>query len=137
MPDRSDRPNYPAAWSNYSPHQKLEWRKEHDTNSTGFVGVKQEVSGRFSAKIFDPAAEKRIHIGTFDTAEEAGEAFENEFLRIYGERDEDGETDPDPHDVEGLREVMNQWRSGATGNPPEIVEMIQREILPLLTEDEP
>ena len=132
MPDRPDRPQYPAAWSNYSPHQKLAWRKINDSNATGFVGVTMESSGRFSANIFDPTAEKRIRIGTFDTAEEAGEAFENEFVRIHGERDEDSETDPDPHDMDGLRELANRWPGNYCGPSDEILEIVRREILPLM-----
>lgn len=131
----STRPQYPVAWANYSPHQKLRWRQENMTNSTGFVGVVAENSGRFGAKIFDPNEGKMTWIGTFDAAEEASDAYQKRFIEIYGKEPE-GEPDPDPGDLEGIREVLNMWPSTNDPLSPAYLEMFEREVRPLLQFDE-
>lgn len=78
----------PPGWHCMTPHQKHEWRKKNNTNSTGFVGVKKDASGKFTAKIFSMDAQKQVHLGTFKTAEAAGAAYEKAFSEIYGSEED-------------------------------------------------
>lgn len=50
---------------------------------SGFKGVRMERSGRWSCKII--AFGKRYHIGTFDTREEAFEAYKEKAREVHGE----------------------------------------------------
>lgn len=81
-------PNKPSNWDEMTPHKRHEWRKANHTNSSGFVGVTETHGGRFKAKIFCPTREKQMHLGTFDSAHEAGKAYEQAFEKIYGSEEE-------------------------------------------------
>ena len=124
----------PPGWADFTPHQRLAWRKRNNTNSTGFVGVKEELSGKFSASIYDPRTEKKTNLGMFPTAAEAGDAYENAFAEIYGEEPDQVISD-DPHGMEDLRELVNQHYPPHHPMPFELSEMIRTEILPLLKDD--
>ncbi|PHU28074.1 Ethylene-responsive transcription factor 11 [Capsicum chinense] len=57
------------------------------------IGIKRRKSGRYAAEITDPIRHKRLWLGTFDTVEEASQAylskkfeFENEKLRQQGNK---------------------------------------------------
>lgn len=104
----------PTEWDLMTPHQRHAWRKNNNTNKTGFVGVKSTKDGKFNAKIFDPGTGKPVHIGTLLTAQSAGEAYEREFLRIYGTEEEwvaanpmgdSGSREPNPKRVAAVTSV--------------------------------
>ena len=58
-------------------------RKKHKNNTSGFRGVYWHKKARkYHARI--KTNEKRIHIGLFNTAEEASEAYEASAKRLFG-----------------------------------------------------
>ena len=59
-------------------------RTKQKNNTTGFKGVvKHKQNGNFVAQIF--CKQKRIHIGCFSTAEEAGKAYDTKAKELFGE----------------------------------------------------
>lgn len=126
--------NKPDGWASFTPHQKLAWRREHETNSTGFIGVKAEVNGKFSASIYDPSQGKKIRLGTFATAPEAGAAYDLAFIGFYGPEDE---STPEPDDDLGeIRELIRHpYPTQPPSMSPDYIAFIQNEIIPLLKEN--
>ncbi|KAK1614899.1 hypothetical protein QYE76_020416 [Lolium multiflorum] len=53
---------------------------------SGFRGVRQHRSGRYSARIWDSVKQARLWLGTFDKAEDAARAFDAAAVRLHGER---------------------------------------------------
>lgn len=74
----------PPGWYHYCPHAKLSWRQANETNSCGFVGVSKLPNGKFGAKIYDPEDGRLTWLGTFETAQEAGDEFLNAHECIHG-----------------------------------------------------
>lgn len=74
----------PPGWYYMCEHGKLNWRQEFGTNSCGHVGVCRIPNGKFGAKIFDPEEEKTVWIGSYETAEDAGDAFLSAHECIHG-----------------------------------------------------
>ncbi len=64
-----------------SKHNTHNQRKAHKNNSTGFLGVVAKQSGRFAAEI--KVAGKKLHLGTFNTAEEASVAYKSAKTRLH------------------------------------------------------
>ncbi|CAM0946710.1 unnamed protein product [Alopecurus aequalis] len=73
---------------------------------SGFRGVCQQRSGKYTARICDPVRRARLYLGLFDKAEDAARAYDAEAIRLRGERaitnfkrpgmDLDGFTELDP-----------------------------------------
>jgi hypothetical protein len=61
---------------------KLNIRRPHN-NTSGFKGVHRAVNGKFFARL--KIEGKIIHLGTFDTAEEAATFRDREARRLHGE----------------------------------------------------
>jgi len=114
----SDQPPKPIGWDEATPHMQLAWRKENTTNPTGFVGV-TKTRGGFRANIRNPITEERYDLGPFDTAEEAGDAFDAAFLEIHGEEKDD-------------LDWVDQWDDQPGPLSPEFRAQCDRELAPIL-----
>lgn len=64
-------------------HSQNQQNSRHKGNSTGLKCVVPVASGRFVAKLVH--AGKQVHIGTFDTPEEANLAYAERAKQLYGE----------------------------------------------------
>ncbi|KAK1614914.1 hypothetical protein QYE76_020431 [Lolium multiflorum] len=53
---------------------------------SGFRGVLQQQSGKYSARIWDSAKRARLCLGTFGKAEDAARAFDAAAVRLHGDR---------------------------------------------------
>ncbi|KAM0855016.1 hypothetical protein ACQ4PT_050038 [Festuca glaucescens] len=49
-----------------------------------FRGVYQRRSGKYNAQIWDPVRRTQVHLGTFDKAEDAANAYDAEAVRLHG-----------------------------------------------------
>jgi hypothetical protein len=59
-------------------------RKKMENNKSGYVGVYfNKARNKFKASIYNN--NKRIHLGYFDTALEASEAYETKAKELFGE----------------------------------------------------
>jgi hypothetical protein len=74
----------PPGYYHFCAHGKLAWRQANETNSAGHIGVSSLPNEKFGSKIFDPEEGRTVWLGTFDTPEEAGNAFLNAHECIHG-----------------------------------------------------
>ena len=84
--DHKDRNPANDTWTNLREATQAEQNRNRIRrykNQAGFTGVKREPSGRYRAHI--KISGKTIHLGMFDKAEDAAEAYKKAAIHYYGE----------------------------------------------------
>jgi len=75
--------DYDDSYRGLREYLKKPIRKKQSNNKSGFKNVRLTPNGKFRAYI--TVNKKQIHLGNFDTGEEAYEAYKTKALELYGE----------------------------------------------------